>query len=408
MTMPLDALVNIASGVVVVASGLAIFAFSRGRAELRILGATLALWGLFFPAGYLLRPNEFLHLAIWLFIGGSLLAMSIALAFCYPGRASRREAGLLGIGLALTLAWGASAVWRSARDGGTLDDVLHGADAAPLYIAMTLTAEAFLPLALTIRALAAPSAASRLAPLVLLFGLYSAFNAARLVAIFAVSIGAHGLSYLALCLLPAPLWLLVGERGAPARAGRNTALCLAASGLAGAALVVVPGLHTPGSAEFGVPGAIRMVGWVVFALAVLRHGALGFEVRGAAASRGPLAAASLAALFIVAQVAQEFLAAEYGLLMGGIVAGALLFAANPIQRTMERLASHNVASTPTGPASTASVAAYRAAVRAALRDGTLTRREELHLAEVAEHLGIGAREAARLRHEVEDEKEVRS
>jgi hypothetical protein len=118
-----------------------------------------------------------------------------------------------------------------------------------------------------------------------------------------------------------------------------------------------------------------------------------------------LATGALASLFIVAQVAQNFLAAQYGLLMGGVVAGTVVFAASPIQRAMEAKTSRR-SSEPTAIAA-APVArreqTYRKALRLAMRDRKLTAEEESHLFELAEDLGIGAGRAFQLKREIEEE-----
>jgi len=136
---------------------------------------------------------------------------------------------------------------------------------------------------------------------------------------------------------------------------------------------------------------------VIFALTT---GALDNGTRPAGTvRRSTLAAGALALLFIVAQIAQNFFSAEFGLVTGGVVAGCFLFAAAPLQRAMESMRDREprVRSTPPSQPLTQACGshdeAYRAAVRVALRDRRLTREEELALADIAERLGIGARRA---------------
>lgn len=155
---------------------------------------------------------------------------------------------------------------------------------------------------------------------------------------------------------------------------------------------------------YGAYGIIRTVSAVFLVVAIVRHGLLGVPLPHFAVKRGVLATGALAALFIVAQVAQNFFAAEYGLLMGGVVAGAVVFAASPLQRAMEaRSASRSTSPT----AHTVPVArrerTYRNALRLAMRDRKLTAAEEAHLFELAEDLGIGAGRAFQLKREVEAE-----
>jgi hypothetical protein len=146
---------------------------------------------------------------------------------------------------------------------------------------------------------------------------------------------------------------------------------------------------------------IRTLGALALAIAILRYDLLDVPLPRVALRSGPLAAATLALVFIVAQVAQNFFAAQYGLLLGGIIAGTFLFAAQPVQRMIERRGERRVG---VEPASSQSELVFKAAVRAALAEGPLTRAQDAHLAEVAHHLGIGPRDMVRLTREVEDER----
>lgn len=149
---------------------------------------------------------------------------------------------------------------------------------------------------------------------------------------------------------------------------------------------------------------------VLVTLAILRGRLFGLDIKlRFAISRSTIAAAFVAAFFLASEGAQLVLGRENAY-VGLVGAAALVFAMAPLQRAAERLAEKAVpisaspavaASEPMGD--TRAVSAYRAAVRAALRDGGITRREELHLMEVAEHVGLTPRQAAVLRHEVEDE-----
>lgn len=157
---------------------------------------------------------------------------------------------------------------------------------------------------------------------------------------------------------------------------------------------------------FGIFGIMRTVGAACLAIAVAKYNLLGVPLPRFAVKRGVLATAALAALFVVAQVAQNFFAAQYGLLMGGVVAGAVVFAASPIQRAMERASDRK---SPATAAPTAAPAArrertYRNALRIALRDRKLTAQEEAHLFELAEDLGIGAGRAFQIKSEVAAER----
>jgi hypothetical protein len=151
----------------------------------------------------------------------------------------------------------------------------------------------------------------------------------------------------------------------------------------------------------GPYGILRTAGTVLLVLAVVKYDVLGIPLPRLVVRRGPLAAGALAVLFIVAQVAQNFFSAKYGLLMGGVLAGGFVFAASPVQRAIERYFDRPK---PNPTASGSAHSGYKAALRAAMRDGTLTRREERHLAEVAVALGISPVQALDLRDEVERER----
>lgn len=185
------------------------------------------------------------------------------------------------------------------------------------------------------------------------------------------------------------LWLVLAERSL-GRAGVFAALTLAGATLGG----MVEGALVEDNLRRYALGVARSLAVALLALAVFRHDLLRARLAPRAADRASRATIGLATLFVVAQVAQNYLSDVYGLVLGGVVAGALLFAASPIQRALERGAT----------TSDAKLAAYRDAVRYALHDGVVTRKEETHLATLAQHLGIGAADALRMRHEVEDER----
>lgn len=201
--------------------------------------------------------------------------------------------------------------------------------------------------------------------------------------------------------------LVAASRGA----GRSCvvgAMALLAAAMLGLA---IPSLaHIPSDQlatdPTGMKGVLRTIGWLVFVYAILRHDILGLGLRSRTVNRGAIAAAALASLFIVAQVAQNFLSSEYGLLTGGVIAGAFLFTAHPLQQAVEKLRSPTrpAPASSAGPAQTDAkrLATYRDAARYALRDGRVTRNEEAHLADLAQQLGIWAGDAMRVRHEVQD------
>lgn len=172
--------------------------------------------------------------------------------------------------------------------------------------------------------------------------------------------------------------------------------------VAGLALILVNGV--PFHEDYGGYGLARTVGAAVLAHAILRANLLGVPLRELHVSRAAAATGALATLFVVAEVAQNFFAAEYGLLTGGVVAGVVLFVAQPLQRAAERVGTGTLAlarRAPDAPDRRAEL--YRRAVRFAIREGGISAEEELHLFEVAEELGVGAGEAMRIRREIERE-----
>jgi hypothetical protein len=193
-----------------------------------------------------------------------------------------------------------------------------------------------------------------------------------------------------------------GPRTPERRLARNVVLAFALSAMAGAFFIAIESTIAPNTlpADHGSPGFLRTVAAAALAWAILRFDLLGVPLPRIVVRRGTVATIALALLFIVAQVAQNFFAAQYGLLLGGVIAGCFLFAAQPVQRMIERRGERRVG---VEPARSAAELAFKAAVRAALALGPLTREHDPHLAEVAHHLGIGAREMVRLTREVERE-----
>lgn len=149
--------------------------------------------------------------------------------------------------------------------------------------------------------------------------------------------------------------------------------------------------------QTGFVGIVRIVAAALIAFAIFRHDLLDAGLRSATARRGTMATVGLASLFVVAQVALPFVSGGMGLVLGGVVAAGLTLAGPVIQRGLDRRA-------PPPSATAEKLATYRDAVQYALRDGVMSRKEETHLASLAQHLGIGAADALKVRHEVEDER----
>jgi hypothetical protein len=190
--------------------------------------------------------------------------------------------------------------------------------------------------------------------------------------------------------------------GPDRRLRRATGLTMFAGFLIGPALFVFNGAFYSNASTSPLLGILRFGAILFVSWAVFRHGLLGFRFRTRIENRGTWAAVTLATLFIVAQVAQSYLSAEMGLLSGSLIAGALLFAAQPVQRALERVGQRPLrGESVVSAASTDNEDAYRDALHFALRDRRLTRDEEFRLAGIADRLGIGARRALELRDEVE-------
>lgn len=155
----------------------------------------------------------------------------------------------------------------------------------------------------------------------------------------------------------------------------------------------------------------RLLGGLLLAYAVLRGHMEGVDIKARfAISRSTIAAAFVAVFFIASEGAQ-ILFGQGNEWVGLSAAGVLVFAIAPLQRAAERLAEKAVplaaiappAGPSAGPPSDALEAAFMTAVRAAIQDGSLTRREEHHLAELAGHLGLSAKRALELRERIEEE-----
>ena len=210
---------------------------------------------------------------------------------------------------------------------------------------------------------------------------------------------------LAVTLAASVAWL-VATNGPESGRARNVAIALVAAAAAGALTRALANETDAGNISIGV---VRSVGAALFAAAIFRDRFLDLPLPSLVARRGTLAAAALAILFIVAQIAQNYLSAEYGLLTGGVIAGAFLFAAQPLQRAMERITDSR-APAPPEPGSASAIdrarreEMYGKALRIALHDRVVSRDEELHLFQLAEEIGIGAGRAMELRHEIERER----
>ena len=198
---------------------------------------------------------------------------------------------------------------------------------------------------------------------------------------------------LAVLAIPLTGWLYA-TRGPEPRIARNVALTIAASALAALFLALW-------RSDLVYPIG-RMTGVLLLGYAVLRGEIAGLDLKiRFAISRGSIAAIFVVVFFVASELAQQFFAQRYSALVGILAAGMLVFALAPLQRAAERLAERAVPAAQGTPEPTRASEIYKSAVRAAMRDGLITRREERHLAEVARGLGLDPVQAHELMLEVE-------
>lgn len=205
-----------------------------------------------------------------------------------------------------------------------------------------------------------------------------------------------GIASVAGVLACAVVWL--ARTGGPdGRLARNVALAIPACLLANMLVTLL-------LPEFAIPAG-RLGAVAFLAYAVLRGLIAGLDTKvHFAISKGTVAAIFVAVFFLASELAQQFFAQRYSALAGIAAAGTLVFALSPLQRAAERLAERAVPLTePSRAHATSAGEVYKSALRAAMRDGVITRREEKHLAEVARGLGLDPVEAHELRDQVETE-----
>ncbi|HUR64656.1 MAG TPA: hypothetical protein VM241_09260 [Candidatus Thermoplasmatota archaeon] len=216
---------------------------------------------------------------------------------------------------------------------------------------------------------------------------------------------AYALRAGALLAAAAGLWVLCGPAAravAPARNARTMA-CLALAAVASgiyqaAAPILWPGLALSATL---LTGLWLLLLPVLATFALVRHRLFGLDVKVRwTISKGPLAFALLATFFVGAQLAQNYLSAAYGWVGGGVLAGLLLFAANPLQKMGERLAEGVARTRPLAALTHGErVDLYRAQATLAWSDGSLARKERLLLDSLRERLGLTADDAVRVERE---------
>jgi uncharacterized membrane protein YebE (DUF533 family) len=109
----------------------------------------------------------------------------------------------------------------------------------------------------------------------------------------------------------------------------------------------------------------------------------------------------LAVFFVVAQLAQNFLSDEYGLVAGGVAAGLLLFALSPLQRIAEGVANTAMPGVKSfnEMSHAERLEAYLRSARIAWADGAIDRSERAMLDGLRETLGLSTEETTRLESE---------
>ncbi len=209
----------------------------------------------------------------------------------------------------------------------------------------------------------------------------------------------------AMLALAAMVWLAAAHASPGGGRARNLALLVGVVALI--ALVVRSAGIDPD--ESGAFALTRLAACAIFAYGIVRGQLLGIDMKVRwTISKSTIVAVFIAVFFIASEGAQQFFGETLGSAYVGILAaGGLVFAMAPLQRAAERLAERAVPITEGSqePAEShaATCLAYKAAMRAAMRDGIITRREERHLAEVARALNIDAVQALEWRGEVETE-----
>lgn len=393
MTLDLstDSLIRAGSGLVYIAVGLLVVARSRSRAAWA-LSSFCALWGLgFVVINPLLADPALIPYGLGiegvLFLGATAALIVLHLQAPWRAQLSRRqEAVAIALAVTLTLALEATTAAPSY-----LAVAQYGKYAWPLP-AQTLNLAANVVVgAGSLVALSAAFATRRDSPIargraLLAVGTLGYFAAAY----NPVAIDNFPLGVIRLLPLYALLLAVVVAWTPKSRVAPWSLLGLALTG----------GLVTTFWPNFaGAIGIARMFCALGLAYAVLRGDLLETGTSGLRLRGGVLATTALASLFIVAQVAQNFLAAQYGLLMGGVVAGTLVFAANPIQRAMEQQGSGPLRRTARKDRDAENERVYQLTLSKYLADGVLSPEEELALAHLVDQLGLTARRALELRQE---------
>ncbi len=130
-------------------------------------------------------------------------------------------------------------------------------------------------------------------------------------------------------------------------------------------------------------GLARTIDVFIVAYAILRHQYLDLDVKLRwTISKTTLAGMFVAVFFMVSEGAAALFSEQWGTGIGIAAAGLLVFGIAPLMRIADKFAATAV------PVQSNPEQIFAAAVRAALADGHISAKEEAHLAEVAEGLGL--------------------
>jgi hypothetical protein len=313
-------------------------------------------------------------------------------------------------------------------DRSKLDGVLEGGapgyGGGPLSVVSWILglALSIVPLLFIRRALRATQPAERDANLVLACGLaaWHLYNGSRnfvfilyygMTAPTTIGAGVAFACYLATVLLSLAAPVVLGyvalrQHPAPLIVVRAAVFLLITS-VFGAIDQVIFILHYDAGIAIPYQLSIRFATWaswmllsvIVLAYGILKGDVINLQRRARRTIRAStIAGAFIGVFFAASELTQQFFQAR-GQFWAGVVAAAVLaLAIRPLQRLADRLAT--TALPPMTKESMASrEAAYRSAIRIALRDRRLTAREELELLQLAEELGLPATRALELRNE---------
>lgn len=389
--------VNVAANGSMAVGGLVLVAARPRQIAAVLLGLFLATLGaasvssLVAPSGL---AAEGLRLALR---SGATVAL-VWLAVRVPERLHPSERALMGGVCVATAAIYLGARWldRGSSSASSID-----------YVGLSVLGSAalFAFVALPLRYARARDATHRLT--LALFGaglcFFASQNAGEVIAPTATLIDVVSTSAL---LLTSAMWL-AATRGPDSHLARNVAIAIPAAMLANT--MVAAWSRSP-DLEIA---AGRFLGIGLLSYAILRGLIAGLDTKvHFAISKGSVAAIFVVVFFVASELAQQFFAQRYSAMAGIVAAGMLVFALAPLQRAAERFAERAVpldahpahGRRPSAQASDV----YKAALRAAMRDGIITRREEKHLAEVARGLGLDPVQAHELRDEVEGEPHART